>query len=328
MTDVARDPQLATDREIDRVVHDFEQALRRGETPRIEELAVQHASLGQPLARELLMTEIEFRRFQRQSIDWNAYAARFPEAADELRSLQGANAPAGIGDTSPSAAHDSVAGVTLPPAGESGEAALLAPLDLSDYVLETRLGRGGQGEVYLARQRSLGRLVAVKLLHKNSASDSLLEQRFLREARTLAQTHHPQIVTIHGIGRSPQGELFLVMEYIEGQDLARQIAAKTFAVRDAVQVVVRIAGAIEHAHARGVIHRDLKPSNVLWDDVRGPVVTDFGLAKDLRAVDALTVTDQLSARRPTWRRNRATGDLGTLVSKPTSTACQPRYSRC
>lgn len=169
----------------------------------------------------------------------------------------------------------------------------LAPLDLSDYDLDVRLGRGGQGEVYLARQRSLPRRVAIKFLRVDATGDQRSVSRFIREARTLAQTHHPQIVTLHGIGRSPDGRLFLVMEYIEGPDLGKQIADKTFDIREAVEIVLQIAKAIAHAHDRGVIHRDLKPSNVLWDDVRGPVVTDFGLAKELHAADALTLTEQM-----------------------------------
>ncbi len=292
------DTQLAADLEIDRVAHRFEQALRRGDVVSIEELAAQHPSLGQRLIRELVQVEIEFRKSRQLPVERNDYAARFPEL-----DLQ-----ANVGDTSHNAAHDSIVSPPEPAAEEPAP----TPLNLHDYVLETKLGGGGQGDVYLARQLSLGRRVAVKLLTKNAARDPQSEHRFLREARTLAQTHHPQIVTIHGLGRTPEGELFLVMEYLAGKDLAKQIAERAFDIRRAVEVALQIARAVEHAHARGVIHRDLKPSNVLWDDVRGPVVTDFGLAKDLRAEDGLTHTEQMMGT-PTYmapeQAHRRFGDI-------------------
>lgn len=297
MPESAPDPMLATDREIDQLVHQFEQSLRRGETQTIETLVQRHSDLSPRLERELLLIEIEFRQTAHQPVNWAGYAARFPRFKDLLGELQQTCLPRGdspAGETSRNDAQDSLA--TLCPSVPSGPDTVepaLAPLDLSDYALETKLGRGGQGDVYLARQRSLGRRVAVKLLHSSLAHDSQAVNRFVREARMLAQTHHPQIVTIHGLGRSPAGDLFLVMEYIEGNDLAKQIAERQFEIREAVEIVTQIAKAIEHAHLQGVIHRDLKPSNVLWDQNRGPVVTDFGLAKDLRAVDAFTVTEQM-----------------------------------
>jgi len=286
------DSLLDADLEIDRIVDHFEQGLRRGDAIGIEDYAALHPQLGQRLVRELLATEIEYRRSQRVDVDWAEYLRRFPDAIDALRAEKMETPPI-LADTSLNAAQDSAVAVEATRQTEAFDQLPEIPLNLSDYQMESVLGGGGQGDVFLATQRSLGRQVAVKILRKSSANDTQSERRFLREARTLAQTSHPQIVTIHGIGRTPDGELFLVMEYIPGNDLARQIAEKKFPVRDAIEITLQIARAVEHAHARGVIHRDLKPSNVLWHEVRGPVVTDFGLAKDLRATDVLTVTEQL-----------------------------------
>ncbi len=275
--------------ELDQIVHCFEQALRRGEPVSIEEVVEKSGSLGPRLLTRLLQTEIEFRRSQGMPIDWDGYAARFPKVGDALQVTRTATMSGIADDTSQKSQQDSVA-ETKEQYLDNSE--LLAPLSLNDYLLGDRLGGGGQGDVYLAEQRSLGRRVAVKVL-KDTARDPQSVPRFLREARSLAQTQHPHIVTIHGIGKTPSGDLFLVMEYIDGFDLSKQMTQKPFTIVEAVRIIIDISLAIDHAHSRGVIHRDLKPSNVLWDAVRGAVVTDFGLAKDLRAADGLTVTEQL-----------------------------------
>ena len=299
------EPHLAAEPEIAECVRLYTAALRDGSDVRIEAFVSRRPELGSGLVRALLQAEIAWRLGAERSIDWEDYRSRFPDAYRELCVADSITPPScaspqPAGDTSNNASPDSVVASNREQAPllradpeQTCVEPLLAPLSLSDYALETRLGRGGQGEVYVARQLSLGRQVAIKLLHRLTNADSESERRFLREARTLAQTHHPQIVTIHGIGRAPDGALFLVMEFIEGADLSRQLAARTFDIREAVDITLQIARGIEHAHARGVIHRDLKPSNILWDTVRGPVVTDFGLAKDLRSEDALTVTDQM-----------------------------------
>jgi serine/threonine protein kinase len=292
------DSLLVTDLEIDRIVGQFEQALRRGEDVRIEDVSSRHSALGIKLVSELVLTEVEYRRSRRLPVNWDDYAARFPDAVTKLRADGVADLPSTSGERPRRSTDDAreasatTATATRFPLASGSDDPALAPLDLSDYALETKLGGGGQGEVFLAHQRSLNRRVAVKMLNQSCGGSPQSEQRLVREARTLAQTSHPQIVTIHGIGRSPGGGLFLVMEYVDGRDLAQQIADERFEIRKAVEIAVQIAKAVAHAHSRGVIHRDLKPSNVLWHDVRGPVVTDFGLAKDLRAIDALTLTEQ------------------------------------
>lgn len=288
---------LEQNREIDRIVSAFEHALRRGESPRIEDALSRISRQGGleirgRLLRELLATEWEHCRQSGAPLDEEAWSARFPEAIAFIRE-QGAlfRSRGSLSETAQPAAQDSVAGTPQP--AEAAPLEVLAPLSLNDYELQRRLGRGGQGEVHLARQRSLDRQVAVKLLRAEAEGDPQHARRFLREARTLAQTRHPHIVTIHGLGRLETGGLFLVMEFVDGPDLGQQIRDREFRIDEAVSIVRQVAAAIEHAHRCGVIHRDLKPANVLWDALRGPVVTDFGLAKDLRNAQDLTLTEQL-----------------------------------
>src|SRR4029077_4642892 len=158
MTHNLPDQQLDRDRELDRVVFGFDQALRRGDLVRIEDLVAEENSLGPRLLTELLWTEIEFRQARRELIDWEGYAVRFPQEGDALRRAQAAASSAMASETSQRSAHDSVSDADEP---QDAIAEPLAPLDLGDYLLGELLGGGGQGDVYLARQRSLARPVAV-----------------------------------------------------------------------------------------------------------------------------------------------------------------------
>ena len=143
-------------------------------------------------------------------------------------------------------------------------------------VLEL-LGHGGMGMVYKGRQPLLDRLVAVKIIRPDLQSDAAFQERFLREARTLAKLRHPFIVTVFDVCRA--GELYgLVMEYVEGASLRQLLEKGSITQRDALDFVPQITEALHHAHEAGVVHRDIKPENVLVD-ARGRVrLVDFGLA--------------------------------------------------
>src|SRR5215831_841248 len=143
-------------------------------------------------------------------------------------------------------------------------------------VLEL-LGQGGMGIVYKGRQPFLDRLVAIKLIRPDLQTDDAFQERFLREARTLAKLRHPFIVTVFDVCKA--GDLYgLVMEYVEGASLRQLLAAGSITQRDALDFVPQITEALQHAHEAGVVHRDIKPENVLVDS-RGRVrLVDFGLA--------------------------------------------------
>jgi eukaryotic-like serine/threonine-protein kinase len=156
-----------------------------------------------------------------------------------------------------------------------------APLFHGDFHLQRLIGAGGMSKVYTGVQRSLAKPVAVKVLKKSLWRDQRAVRRFLREARLAARLRHPAIVDVHGLGRLPDGGYFMVMELIEGEDLARRIARGGVSPTEAARLAAEAAEAIAFCHDAGVIHADLKPSNLLIDS-RGRIrVTDFGLAREV-----------------------------------------------
>lgn len=162
--------------------------------------------------------------------------------------------------------------------------ASLKPRFASQYALERELGRGGMGVVFLARELSLDRMVALKVLPPALADSPEVRERFLREARTAAQLSHPNIVPIFRADWM-DGLAFFAMGLVDGESLAERLAARgVLPPADAVRIVREVAWALAYAHARGVIHRDVKPENVMIERGTGRViVTDFGIARDSRA---------------------------------------------
>lgn len=153
------------------------------------------------------------------------------------------------------------------------------------------LGRGGMGAVYAARQTSLDRNVALKLLPAELSRNPAAAERFRREARALAKLNHPNIVAIHDFGETPGGSFFFVMEQVEGADLHRLIRDGNLPLAKALDVVRQVCDALEFAHSRGIVHRDIKPANILVDDLGRVKVSDFGLA--------ILLTDPSSEPSPT-----------------------------
>jgi tRNA A-37 threonylcarbamoyl transferase component Bud32/DNA-directed RNA polymerase specialized sigma24 family protein len=156
-------------------------------------------------------------------------------------------------------------------------------LAYSDVVLLRQLGQGGMGKVYRATWRGSDVPVAVKLLRKPLRGHQTAAARFREEASLLSRLRHPGIVAVHGIGLLPDGGHFLVMDLIEGSDLARQPCPS---VVETLRWAAEAAEAIEYAHRAGVVHCDLKPSNLLLGRDGHVVVTDFGLARSLAGDDS------------------------------------------
>ncbi len=140
------------------------------------------------------------------------------------------------------------------------------------------LGRGGMGVVYQARQKTLNRLVALKLLAPERVNDAKFAERFAREAQALARLNHPNIVTIHDHGQAG-GFYYLLMEYVNGVTLRQLLQASRVEAREALAIVPQICDALQYAHDQGIVHRDIKPENILLDRVGRVKVADFGLAK-------------------------------------------------
>jgi hypothetical protein len=147
------------------------------------------------------------------------------------------------------------------------------------YSIDRELGRGGMGVVYLAREVHLDRMVAIKLLPPDRASDPTLRERFLREARLAAKLSHPNIIPIHSVDDA-SGFVFYVMTFIDGETLAHRVRTRgPLPGSEGVRVLREVAWALGHAHAQGLVHRDVKPDNILLETATGRVlVADFGIA--------------------------------------------------
>lgn len=169
------------------------------------------------------------------------------------------------------------------PGLDIGDSAALAAALSNRYTVERELGRGGMGIVYLARDITLDRQVALKVLPPHLAAVPDLRERFLREARTSAHLSHPNIVPVYHADEI-EGHAFFAMGFVEGESLAQRLSARgPLPPEEAVRYLREVAWALAYAHARGVIHRDVKPENILIDRGSGrALVTDFGIARDGR----------------------------------------------
>ncbi|MBL9139130.1 MAG: protein kinase [Verrucomicrobiales bacterium] len=180
-----------------------------------------------------------------------------------------------------------------------------------DYELVEEIARGGAGVVYRARQRSLNRVVALKMLLFGGGGDPDRIRRFRVEATTAASLNHPNIVRVLDIGEH-NGQPYLAMELVDGSSLDGLIRDRPLAPERAARYVERAARAIAFAHERGVLHRDLKPSNVLVDSFDEPRITDFGLARHLNGGSELTITGQALGTPNFMPPEQVAGDLSRL----------------
>jgi eukaryotic-like serine/threonine-protein kinase len=213
----------------------------------------------------------------------------------------------------------SFADAETPPPEEDELAAVLprsavattAPTRFGDYEFLDEIARGGMGVIYRARQRSLQRIVAVKMLLFGGMADPDLLRRFRNEAAAAAALEHPHIVRILDVGEH-ESQPFIAMEYVSGTDLGQLVRERPLGARQAARYVEKISRAIEFAHQHGVLHRDLKPSNVILDALDEPRVTDFGLARNLAHDSDVTLTGQALGSPNFMPPEQARGDLGHI----------------
>jgi serine/threonine-protein kinase len=257
---------------IDEACDRFEAHWGLGRRPSIESFLAEARGNERPdFFRELMALEIDLKRGAGEEPTAADYHDRFPELVGLV---------------------DDVFGQALRPTG-SGPGPVDAPPgpEFGDFEILHELGRGGMGVVYQARQISLGRLVALKLIRDNAATDSNLD-RFRNEAEAIAALNHPHIVPVLEFGRRA-GFSYFSMKLLGGGSLAEKLDRYADDPKAIARLMVDIAEAVHHAHQRATLHRDLKPSNILLDEQERPFVGDFGLAKRLEVVGDLTETDAL-----------------------------------
>ncbi len=184
-----------------------------------------------------------------------------------------------------------------PVTGEPSDGALATPTSFAGYTILRPLGSGGMADVYLAKHPRLPRRDALKILSEGTTNDAEFRERFNREADLAATLWHPHIVAVHDRGEF-DGHLWIAMDYVEGTDAARLMRERFrggMAEQDVCAIVTAVAGALDYAHARGLLHRDVKPANILLthpdEDDRRILLADFGVARQLADISGITETN-------------------------------------
>jgi WD40 repeat protein len=325
-------------RRIDAVCRRFEADWREGRQQRIEGYLDDVPDEGRPALRaELGALERELRQPEETVVRPEAGHSAAPEPETAPNSSTIAEAPTIAPRPSPTspvldAAPSSVDELsTLPPSYQPGPphdqptAAMLGQDPsatpgasepnriryFGDYEIIRELARGGMGVVFQARQVSLNRTVALKMILAGHLANDTDVKRFYTEAEAAANLDHPGIVPIYEVGQH-EGQHYFSMGFVEGQSLSQRLADGPLPPRQAAALIVKVAEAIEYAHQRGVIHRDLKPHNILLDQNGNPRVTDFGLAKKLKDDSRLTGSGQIMGTPSYMPPEQAGGKRGDV----------------
>jgi serine/threonine protein kinase/tetratricopeptide (TPR) repeat protein len=282
-------------------VEEFQSSLTlNGDTSIEDFLSDCSTAAKRPLFTRLLVTEVSKLRRNGARPSISGYLMRFPEFESIILKIVGASldnvsAPTDIGGETTavlqggSTASEVATNDFSLDANVAGSA--FKGRMLGDYELLEIIGRGGMGLVYLARQRKLNRLVALKTILAGHATDANVQQRFRVEAEAASRLNHRGIVPIHEFNES-DGISFFSMGLVRGRSLSEQIRDHNFPPKQSAQLLREVAEAVHYAHGLGVIHRDLKPSNILIDSDGQSKISDFGLAK-LLDNDSLTASGAL-----------------------------------
>jgi tRNA A-37 threonylcarbamoyl transferase component Bud32 len=233
--------------------------------------------------------------------------AQYPEFQGDLKMLWGTLM---IADAA--GKHDSVAAKAEQAiSSDSGIWQLHLPIQVGDYEFIEELGHGGMGVVYRAKQISLGRYVAVKMILRDRLASAADRRRFFVEAEATAKLSHPGIVPLYEVGEL-DGRPFFSMQIIPGSTLARRIADGPLPQRDVVRLIIPICRAVHYAHEHGILHRDIKPSNILIDEHDRARLTDFGLAKQAGVHESLTRTGVVLGTPTYMSPEQANGRVNAL----------------
>lgn len=240
-------------------------------------------------------------------IDVATLVRKHPHLSDELRELWAA------AQVAEGVAIGLSHAVTVDPPYRHGEPIAMGvmPRVFGDFELTEELGRGGMGIVYKARQQSLGRIVAVKMILRGELASSADVARFRSEAAAAARLEHPNIVPVYEVGEC-DSQPYFVMKFIDGTTLARRLAEGPLPAREAAELLLPVCQAIQFAHEQGILHRDLKPSNILIDGENRPHVSDFGLAKQVSGDGPVTRSGAVIGTPSYMAPEQAAGSRGQL----------------
>jgi len=263
----------------------FDTACRRGQEPTVEEyLKRVEEPDREALKRQLLAIQAKHGRRAGPSITRDAFIRRLVRSglmpAEEVQTFFDQRGP----DREPQTAQDLARAMCREGMLTAYQARCVYQgktkgLVLDVYVVLDKIGEGGMGQVYRARHKTMGRVVAIKTLPEGAVKSDEAVGRFRREIKAIARLSHPNIVTAHDAGQA-EGRHFLVMQYVEGEDLSTLVHKQgPLPVRRAIEYVLQAARGLEYAHAKGVVHRDVKPSNLLLDNEGAIRVLDLGLAR-------------------------------------------------
>jgi serine/threonine-protein kinase len=262
--------------QIDQVCLRFKQAWQTGTSrPCLEDFLTDvPAAARSLLLRELLALELDHRRQANEPVTPEEYAGRFPDHLADVRAVFSDETPTvgpleGSRESPPTPA-TTPANATVAP----------GPPVVPGYEILGKLGEGGMGVVYQARQVRADRLVALKMIKAGVEASPDQLRRFRNEAEAVARLQHPHIVQIHEVGEA-DGRPYFSLEFVEGGSLAHKLKGGALPPRQAAQLVEVVARAVHAAHQKGIVHRDLKPANILLTAEGSPKVTDFGLVKRL-----------------------------------------------
>jgi WD40 repeat protein/tRNA A-37 threonylcarbamoyl transferase component Bud32 len=270
---------VARDQRLQEVLHAYLQALDAGQTPDRTELLRQHPELAADLAAFFA---------DQDRVDHCARADR-------------PTGPAGLD------------AATQPPRESAADSGLGKVRYFGDYELLEEIARGGMGVVFKARQVSLNRVVALKMILAGQLASKEDVERFRREAENAANLDHPHIVPIYEVGEH-EGQHFFSMKLVEGSSLSQTLPALQRDPKPAARLVAQVARAVHYAHQRGILHRDLKPANNLLGSDNQPHVTDFGLAKRIEGDSKLTQSGAIVGTPSYMAPEQAAGKKGLTVA--------------
>jgi WD40 repeat protein/tRNA A-37 threonylcarbamoyl transferase component Bud32 len=305
---------------IDAAAVRFERAWKNGARPRIEDYLAQVDGSRMPvLLEELLRVERELLERSGVAPDVEQYRRRFPGSAAVIDAVFASSVdvcteaqprPPGPEQTNivSAALDDETAGD-----GDATQAPGTRVRYFGDYELVKELGRGGMGIVYKARQMSLSRSVALKMIRSAALASEDELRRFQNEAEVVASLDHPHIVPILEVGKHA-GQHYFSMKLIGGTSLDKRLAEYVADAKSAATVVKKAAEAVHHAHQRGILHRDLKPANILLDERGEPFVTDFGLARRVAGDSELTSSGAVIGTPAYMAPEQAAGRRGAVTT--------------